>query len=293
MPCARAFWMASLSRGLPSGLVPPSLAATVTSRASFEKSFALMASCRPFRCMMFLNCEWPAIAVIFRSFGGNRPGYRPPHRDRPAASQLSRGSLTVEPRSIRRGRRSALVLVALARRRLEFRQPIVEMDPEQLRGDVAVPVGDEPVGLVEEPGMDVELAGELVVLVADRRAALGAERAHHLLGRLPALRSAFERHLLGAETRPHDRRRAGLAAAVPAMAPRHLEGRRRGGDLYRAAEAAAVQGGGHAASPKSGSAPLSPVPMRSGMTRRASPVASSISTARPDRAAGPSAGPKR
>ena len=40
----------------------PSFAATVISRASLENIFDRAASCRPLRCMMFLNCEWPAMA---------------------------------------------------------------------------------------------------------------------------------------------------------------------------------------------------------------------------------------
>ena len=35
----------------------PILAATVISRASFEKTFERRASAAPFLCMMFLNCE--------------------------------------------------------------------------------------------------------------------------------------------------------------------------------------------------------------------------------------------
>ena len=38
------------------------LAETVISRASFPNSLDFAASCRPLRCMMFLNWEWPAMA---------------------------------------------------------------------------------------------------------------------------------------------------------------------------------------------------------------------------------------
>src|SRR5205085_12532367 len=41
----------------------PSLAATVISRASLLNSLDLTASCRPLRCMIFLNCECPAMLV--------------------------------------------------------------------------------------------------------------------------------------------------------------------------------------------------------------------------------------
>jgi hypothetical protein len=58
---ARAFWMARRSRELASGSGPPSLAATMISRASLAKSLDFIASWRPFRCMMFLNCECPAM----------------------------------------------------------------------------------------------------------------------------------------------------------------------------------------------------------------------------------------
>ena len=42
----------------------PIFAATVISRASFENSFDFWASCRPLRCMMFLNWEWPAMRFL-------------------------------------------------------------------------------------------------------------------------------------------------------------------------------------------------------------------------------------
>src|SRR5262249_42944507 len=49
-------------RGFIAGSGMPSLAATVISRASLPNSFDLAASWRPLRCMMFLNCECPAMA---------------------------------------------------------------------------------------------------------------------------------------------------------------------------------------------------------------------------------------
>ena len=69
---ALAFWTASLRRGFIVGSGSPCLAATVISRASLENIFDRTASWRPLRCMMFLNCEWPAMAPlsIIRSFSG-------------------------------------------------------------------------------------------------------------------------------------------------------------------------------------------------------------------------------
>src|SRR5690606_33204947 len=60
---ARAFCTARRRRGFMAGSGAPILAATVISRASFENIFDLAASWRPFRCMMFLNCEWPAMTL--------------------------------------------------------------------------------------------------------------------------------------------------------------------------------------------------------------------------------------
>src|SRR3984957_18047756 len=63
---ARAAMIAARSRGFMAGSGVPSLAATVTSRASLPNNFDFAASCRPLRCMMFLNCEWPAIVHSLR-----------------------------------------------------------------------------------------------------------------------------------------------------------------------------------------------------------------------------------
>ena len=46
------------------GSVPPTLAATVISLESFENSLDRAASWRPLRCMMFLNCECPAMSAF-------------------------------------------------------------------------------------------------------------------------------------------------------------------------------------------------------------------------------------
>jgi hypothetical protein len=53
--------MAARRRGLKAGSGAPSFAATVISRASLPKSLERCASTRPFRCMMFLNWECPAM----------------------------------------------------------------------------------------------------------------------------------------------------------------------------------------------------------------------------------------
>src|SRR5512146_2981924 len=60
---ARALAMASLSLGFIAGSGAPCLAATVISRESLENSLERAASWRPFRCMMFLNFEWPAMVA--------------------------------------------------------------------------------------------------------------------------------------------------------------------------------------------------------------------------------------
>src|ERR1700754_4432204 len=79
----RAEMMAARSRAFIAGSGWPNLAATVISRASLPNSFDFWASCRPLRCMMFLNWEWPAMRVSLRNrsdVGGARP-YRPPSRE--------------------------------------------------------------------------------------------------------------------------------------------------------------------------------------------------------------------
>src|SRR5664279_5522671 len=66
---ARAAKTAARSRAFMDGSGRPNFAATVISRASFEKSLARIASCLPFLCMMFLNWLCPAIAVFYLQFG--------------------------------------------------------------------------------------------------------------------------------------------------------------------------------------------------------------------------------
>src|SRR5580700_7148338 len=63
---ARAAMMAARNRAFMAGSGVPSFAETVISRASLPNNFDLTASCRPLRCMMFLNCEWPAIVHSLR-----------------------------------------------------------------------------------------------------------------------------------------------------------------------------------------------------------------------------------
>jgi len=69
-PGWRAAITAARSRGFIAGSGVPSLAATVISRANLPNSLDFWASCRPLRCMMFLNWECPAMRSLFRI----RPG---------------------------------------------------------------------------------------------------------------------------------------------------------------------------------------------------------------------------
>ena len=63
-PRLRAAILAARKRGFMSGSGRPSLADTVISRASLPNSLDFILSCRPLRCMMFLNWEWPAIVLL-------------------------------------------------------------------------------------------------------------------------------------------------------------------------------------------------------------------------------------
>src|SRR6476661_7894829 len=54
--------IAERRRAFASGSGKPILAATVISRLSLEKRAERFLSCAPFRYMMFLNLEWPAMA---------------------------------------------------------------------------------------------------------------------------------------------------------------------------------------------------------------------------------------
>src|ERR1700680_1150531 len=73
----RAEMIAARSRAFIEGSGWPILAATVISRASLENSFDFWASCRPLRCMMFLNWECPAMRSLpgfFRDVIGGKGG---------------------------------------------------------------------------------------------------------------------------------------------------------------------------------------------------------------------------
>src|SRR5208337_3745693 len=61
MFACRAARTAARSRGLDPGSGRPVRAAVVSSRMILVKTLARFLSCAPFRYMMFLNCEWPAI----------------------------------------------------------------------------------------------------------------------------------------------------------------------------------------------------------------------------------------
>src|SRR5207344_382856 len=52
MELSRAFWIAVASAAFASGSGPPSRAATMIARESFEKSLPRFASAAPFRCLM-------------------------------------------------------------------------------------------------------------------------------------------------------------------------------------------------------------------------------------------------
>src|ERR1700758_224735 len=57
----RAARTAARNRGLAAGSGRPVRAEVVSSRMILVKILARFLSCAPFRYMMFLNCEWPAI----------------------------------------------------------------------------------------------------------------------------------------------------------------------------------------------------------------------------------------
>ena len=67
----RAAITAARRRGFMAGSGVPSFAATVISRASLPKTFDFWASCRPLRCMMFLNWECPAMRGLFSDSSGD------------------------------------------------------------------------------------------------------------------------------------------------------------------------------------------------------------------------------
>src|ERR1700736_6469520 len=69
----RAARTAARSRGLAAGSGKPVRAAVVSSRMILVKTLARFLSCAPFRYMMFLNCEWPAISAAPLQAGPNKP----------------------------------------------------------------------------------------------------------------------------------------------------------------------------------------------------------------------------
>src|SRR5258706_15379749 len=69
----RAARPAARSRGLALGSGRPERAAVVSSRMILVKPLARFLSCAPFRYMMFLNCEWPAISAAPLQAGPNKP----------------------------------------------------------------------------------------------------------------------------------------------------------------------------------------------------------------------------
>src|SRR5882757_3865536 len=89
----RAEMMAARSRAFIEGSGWPILAATVISRASLENNFDFWASCRPLRCMMFLNWECPAMRVssgyVRDANGGKARRYRPQSAQNQSDVELS------------------------------------------------------------------------------------------------------------------------------------------------------------------------------------------------------------
>src|ERR1700746_3902257 len=75
MFACRAASTAARSRGFAAGSGNPVRAAVVSSRMILVNTLARFLSCAPFRYMMFLNCEWPAIdlrAALRRHKGRKR-----------------------------------------------------------------------------------------------------------------------------------------------------------------------------------------------------------------------------
>src|SRR6516162_6700804 len=69
----RADKTAARKRGLAAGSARPERAAVVSSRIILVNTLARFLSCAPFRYMMFLNCEWPAIDLLRRSPSAYQP----------------------------------------------------------------------------------------------------------------------------------------------------------------------------------------------------------------------------
>src|SRR3954466_8488456 len=76
---ARAARIAARRRGFMLGSGMPILAATVISRASLENTLDRTASTLPLRCMIFLNCECPAMGASGK-FGRGQLAFQAPVR---------------------------------------------------------------------------------------------------------------------------------------------------------------------------------------------------------------------
>src|SRR5204863_5644004 len=72
MLAERAARTAARNRGLALGSGKPERAAVVSSRMILVKTLARFLSCAPFRYMMFLNCEWPAISAALLQARANK-----------------------------------------------------------------------------------------------------------------------------------------------------------------------------------------------------------------------------
>jgi hypothetical protein len=83
---SRAFWIAVASAAFPSGSGPPSRAATMIARESFEKSFPRFASAAPLRCLMLDHLLCPDTLHL------------PDHVEEPAVDTGVVGQLGVERR---------------------------------------------------------------------------------------------------------------------------------------------------------------------------------------------------
>src|SRR3954466_14818888 len=64
MLAVSAAFTAARSRGFIAGSGRPCLAETEISRISLPKAWAFLAPWAALRCMMFLACEWPAMAGL-------------------------------------------------------------------------------------------------------------------------------------------------------------------------------------------------------------------------------------
>src|SRR5467141_564527 len=100
----RAEMIAARNRAFMLGSGWPIFAATVISRASFENSFDFWASCRPLRCMMFLNWECPAMRSL-SGFVRDEMGWKARrYRPRPGQNQRFAPDFLSPPRVAPRAR---------------------------------------------------------------------------------------------------------------------------------------------------------------------------------------------